>query len=168
MADSIDISKVNLDGPWTLFWDMHSGGGQKEDAALIIIQAPKNEARVIFYNRFGHSADRVTCTCCGEDYVVNQEDILGQLVGFHLNWHWQDATGQDKGSYVEEPCHGKWDTQRGKNFCTLVDWLTDPEHIINNAGGKGNCWIILRNEIKVRETIGRVPRQGYVWVDEEE
>lgn len=36
---------------WTEFWDMHSGGGQKEKWAKIYIEAPEEEARVIFYNR---------------------------------------------------------------------------------------------------------------------
>jgi len=59
---------------WTHFMDMHSGGGQKEKWAHIYIEAPENEARVIFYNKFGHNPDRVTCTCCGNDYSVIESD----------------------------------------------------------------------------------------------
>ena len=68
---------------WTNFWDMHSGGGQKEEWSQIYIEAPESEARVIFYNRFGHSPDRVTCTCCGEDYAVNEYDTLDEATEYH-------------------------------------------------------------------------------------
>lgn len=60
--------------PWTHFYDMHSGGGAKEDFEHIFIQAPKDEALVIFYRRFGHSAERISCSCCGEDYSVSELD----------------------------------------------------------------------------------------------
>ncbi len=55
---------------FTHFWDMHSGGSAKEPWEHILIEANEAEARVIFYNRFGHNPDRVTCTCCGSDYSV--------------------------------------------------------------------------------------------------
>ena len=61
---------------WTQFWDMHSGGSLKEQWQYIYIEAPEDEARVIFYNRFDHSPDRVTCTCCGEDYSVSEDADL--------------------------------------------------------------------------------------------
>ena len=61
---------------WTEFMDMHSGGGQKLDWAYIYIEAPLEEAKVIFYNRFGRNPDRVTCTCCGADYWVHEEDDI--------------------------------------------------------------------------------------------
>lgn len=70
--------------PWTQFWDMHSGGDLKEKPYhMIYIEAPKDEARVIFYNRFGHNPERVSCTCCGEDYSVSEEPTLEQLTGYH-------------------------------------------------------------------------------------
>jgi len=38
---------------WTRFMDMHSGGRLKEDPyQFILIEAPENEAKVIFYNKF--------------------------------------------------------------------------------------------------------------------
>lgn len=64
--------------PWTQFYDRHSGGGSKESDAdgreisKIYIQAPRAEAEIVFYNRFGHPADRISCTCCGEEYSVTQ------------------------------------------------------------------------------------------------
>ena len=69
--------------PWTLFWDMHSGGSQKERQALIFIQAPYNEAEIIFYNRFGHNPNRVTCTCCGPDYSISESPTLDEASLFH-------------------------------------------------------------------------------------
>ena len=65
---------------WTRFMDMHSGGGTKEEPyEYIYIEAAEAEARIIFYNRFHHSPDRVTCTCCGEDYVYHDSDSLEDL-----------------------------------------------------------------------------------------
>jgi hypothetical protein len=60
--------------PWTRFFDMHSGGRAKEDFELIYIQAPQDQAEVIFYNKFGHNPNRITCSCCGEDYSVREVD----------------------------------------------------------------------------------------------
>jgi hypothetical protein len=59
--------------------DMRSGGSQKEEWPYIIIEAPIKEAKAIFYNRFGHDPTRVTCTCCGEDYLIKEAGSLEQL-----------------------------------------------------------------------------------------
>lgn len=67
---------------WTQFLDMHSGGGQKEKFSHCYIEAPENEAKVIFYNRFGHSPERVSCTCCGEDYSISESETLEQASGY--------------------------------------------------------------------------------------
>lgn len=61
---------------WTRFYDMHSGGGAKEKWGIIYIEAPEQEAKVVFYNRFGHNPDRVTCTCCGNDYSISEYSSL--------------------------------------------------------------------------------------------
>lgn len=58
----------------TKFEDMHSGGGAKEKWETIVIEAPQTEAEVIFQNRFGHNPNRVTCTCCGSDYSIQEYD----------------------------------------------------------------------------------------------
>lgn len=64
---------------WTKFTDMHSGGQLKEAPfKSIYIEAPEDEARMIFYNRFGHSASRVTCRCCGSDYWSIEYDSDGE------------------------------------------------------------------------------------------
>ena len=59
---------------WTHFWDMNSGGGQKEKWKHIFIEAPRSEAIRIFTNRFDHHPERVTCTCCGSDYSISPWD----------------------------------------------------------------------------------------------
>lgn len=67
---------------WTRFFDMCSGGGQKEEWGYIYIEAPMKEAEVIFYNRFGHNPNCVTCTCCGEDYAIDQYETLDEATKF--------------------------------------------------------------------------------------
>ncbi len=60
----------------TTFYDMHSGGSLKESVALIIIEAPEAEAISVFYARYGHNPRRVTCTCCGPDYSIDEHESL--------------------------------------------------------------------------------------------
>lgn len=84
---------------WTHFWDMHSGGGQKEKWAHIYIEAPEEEAKIIFYNRFGHNPDRVTCTCCGNDYSISEHADLKQLTGFHRNCRYLETPRDKNGLY---------------------------------------------------------------------
>lgn len=57
---------------WTRFHDVHSGGYTKlpmigDD---IWIEAPKNEAKSVFYSRFGKNPDTISCNCCGPDYDI--------------------------------------------------------------------------------------------------
>lgn len=127
---------------WTLFWDMNSGGGRKEKWHKIYIEAPEREARVIFYNRFGHNPSRVTCTCCGEDYVVNEEESLEQLSGFHRGC---DCVNDE---YVERPA-----TRFKLNKYQTLDEYKKDEGVL----------IIHADEIKPEERVGEVPTQGYVW-----
>ena len=68
---------------WTTFWDMDSGGSQKEQWTMIFIEASEDEAVKVFYNRFGHSPSRVTCTCCGDDYSIDEEETIEEATKFH-------------------------------------------------------------------------------------
>jgi hypothetical protein len=81
---------------WTKFWDMHSGGGTKEKWEQIYIEAPEEESKIIFYNRFGHNPKRITCTCCGSDYSIEENESLEQASGFHRN------CAYDTSEYFEE------------------------------------------------------------------
>lgn len=70
---------------WTHFWDMHSGGSQKEDFAHCFIEAPEDEACQIFYNRFGHNPHRITCTCCGGDYSITEYETLEGAMKYQID-----------------------------------------------------------------------------------
>jgi hypothetical protein len=129
---------------WTKFWDMHSGGGAKEDYELIYIEAPEEEAKVIFYNRFGHSPEKVTCTCCGQDYSI-EDGELSQITGYHR------GCKNDGIKYIEERC-----TRFGPAaFTPLEDYMKPGGHAL----------FIKKEDIKDEERQGSVPKQGYVWVD---
>ncbi len=86
---------------WTLFWDMHSGDGVKEqnvqgeEITKIYIEAPEDEAIKIFYNRFDHNPNRVSC---GEDYSISEESSFAQISGYHRNCGWDKETN----SYSDE------------------------------------------------------------------
>ena len=127
---------------WTHFWDMHSGGGQKENFGHCYIEAPENEAKVIFYNRFGHNPERVTCTCCGDDYSISEYETLEQATAYERNCKYHDN------GYIEE----KGDSYR--------EYLTLPEYL-----KKSDVLVIFAADIKDTERVGSIPQQGYVWVE---
>jgi len=131
---------------WTHFFDMHSGGRAKEEPyEHIYIQAPIEEAKLIFYNRFGHNPERVTCTCCGEDYSISESDLLEQVTGYERGCKFDVKTN----SYKEEP-----DLRYGyKKFFTIEQYQNLP-----------NVLIIFDSDIKDDERIGEVPEEGYVWI----
>jgi hypothetical protein len=155
---------------WTLFWDMHSGGGTKvEPFEKIYIEAPESEAKIIFYNRFGRNPDRVTCTCCGGDYSTDESDTLEQASGFHRGCAygyfnkdgeecsdkeaWVVGKGLNEGyrsGYVERPCT-KYSFNR--------EYLTVDEY-----KNKKDVLIIYANEIKPEERKGELSAEGYVWL----
>lgn len=84
---------------WTHFYDMHSGGDCKEPPYQhIYIEASEAEARVIFYNRFGHSPDRVTCTCCGEDYSLAEKPTLEEVSSY---WRKEHGNRQSVQEHIE-------------------------------------------------------------------
>lgn len=175
---------------WTLFWDMNSGGGRKEKWPQIYIEAPEDEAKVIFYNRFGHNPERVTCTCCGQDYSISSDRSLEQLSAFHRGcrsaWFihgrevpeekaWVRGKGVVKGAtqrYVDEA-----DTRSAyKAFIPFKKWIKGPKPTtgmflagtvpVPTTTPHSEPWLIIRAaEIKPEERKGQVPAQGYVWVD---
>ncbi len=141
MKDMKDIKELKQ-GPWTQFMDMHSGGGSKEKWEYIYIQAPEKEAEIIFYNRFGHSPYRVTCTCCGQDYSVTESETLDSACAYNRGCAWEE------GEYVEK--QGRFHTE----YLTVEEYLK-----------KDNVLVIPASEIKDEERVGKLPQQGYVWVD---
>jgi len=154
---------------WTRFMDMHSGGSSKEPQQYILIEAPENEAKIIFYNRFGHNPERVTCTCCGEDYSIGEHPTLEDATAFDRGCDYTyfrpDGTECDQdeawiygkgliegytSGYVERPTN----RYTPNVFTSLDDYLQKPEVLV-----------IRTNEIKPKERTGEVPVQGYVWRD---
>lgn len=92
---------------WTRFMDMSSGGYRKEKWAYIFIEAPEQEAKVIFYNRFGHNPERVSCTCCGQDYSIAEE--AGNLADATVyarccTWNKEARTFNNDGEPLEAFC----------------------------------------------------------------
>ena len=130
---------------WTRFMDMHSGGGQKEQFSFLHIEAPEEEAQVIFYNRFGHSADRVSCTCCGSDYSVSESETLALSSAFDRGC----AYDQRARDYVEQADEAKY----AHAYQTLCDYMR-----------RDDVAIIAADSISPQERIGSVPEQGYVWM----
>lgn len=125
---------------WTRFMDMHSGGSAKEAPyEFIYIEAPEAEAKVIFYNRFGHNPERVTCTCCGDDYSIGESETLAS------------ATAYDRGCEWPKGAKG-WDVESGK--------ITVDEYV-----ARKNVLVIPDEEIRPEERNGNIPSQGYVWID---
>jgi hypothetical protein len=129
---------------WTRFIDMRSGGGCKEKPfETILIEAQEAEAKVIFYNRFGHNPERVTCTCCGEDYSINSHESLSQITAFDRGCR------HEGGQWIEEPDRRYHPTL---DVMPLKDYLS-----------KAHVLVICAEEIKPSERQGDVPQQGYVW-----
>lgn len=138
---------------WTQFWDMHSGGHQKLKWAMIYIEAPEEEAEVIFQNRFGRNPHRVTCTCCGEDYHVDSEEDLAQSTAYHRGCQFKvDKRMEGGGKYIEEPR-----ADGLEKYQTLDEYKKDP-----------NVLFIYAADIKPEERKGELRREGYVWAEDED
>lgn len=80
------IETVTVPGiadPWTLFWDMHSGGGLKlPPYHYIYIQADEEEARRIFEEKFGRSSFGQACDTCGPNWSVSTVSTLRAATSF--------------------------------------------------------------------------------------
>jgi hypothetical protein len=68
---------------FTRFFDLSSGGNNKEKWDIIIIKAPKAKACKIFEKRFGHSPYDIACFCCGENYSVSEYETLEEATPSH-------------------------------------------------------------------------------------
>lgn len=112
---------------WTRFMDMRSGGSYREKWHKILIEAPKDEAKVIFYSRFDHYPGDSCMFCNGEVYSISEEESLAQITAFDRGCEyayfrpdgtecpkgeaWEPAKGKIKGyssRYVERPCGDRW------------------------------------------------------------
>jgi hypothetical protein len=141
----MDEHRERLMSVWTEFWDMHSGGGQKEKFAHAFIEAPEDEAVAVFYARFGHNPNRVTCTCCGEDYRISESATLEQATAYQRGCDY-DESGQ---GYVERPSRASW----AKPYVDVETFVQQDDVLVIRA-----------NEIADEERAASVPKEGYVWL----
>lgn len=139
----IEIPLNKTRGPWTQFMDMHSGGSLKLKHQYIYIQAPEAEAEIIFYKKFGRNPNRVTCTCCGEDYSTTESKDLYQATAHERNCHYEEN------KYIERLREKAYD---GQKYIPLHEYLNE----------KGVLFIF-EDEIKPEERVGELPEEGYVW-----
>lgn len=159
---------------WTQFHDMHSGGGLKEPPyGRIYIEASENEARAIFYNRFGHNPDRVSCTCCGEDYSISEYVSLAQASGFERNCR-NLVTPQDSSGLYVKPKDASFDEHyyledgeappKGYEI-DKTGWKTGKYETLAEYVKHSDVLVIYAKDIKPSERAAEIPEQGYVWVD---
>jgi len=161
--------------------DMHSGGSLKEACQYIYIEAPIEEAKVIFYNKFKHNPERISCTCCGEDYSISEEESIAEASAYDRNcefvykrpdgtecpedegWVWGKGLKEGYWSgYVErqDPRH-----MRIRKDCATDDsdpwglYMTVEQYIESPS-----VLVIRADEISDKEREGEIPEQGYVWV----
>lgn len=167
---------------WTHFHDMHSGGGQKLAWGHLFIEAPKDEARSVFYARFGRSPDRVTCTCCGADYSLTESPTLERATGYNRGLRRLETPKASRGRYVrvddpyfhehyylepgEEPKPPYTEEDSALNFYRMRDGgqgLTLAEYV-----AKPDVLVVYAADIKPEERTAHVPQEGYVWEGEDE
>jgi hypothetical protein len=86
---------------WTSFMDITPDEFVREFYEMVYIEAPKSEALVVFYNRFGYNEYKTS---------VVFEDSLEQLTGFHRKCTWDEKnvcydtnTGISISEYEKQP-----------------------------------------------------------------
>lgn len=163
--------------PWTQFMDMHSGGPQKEQFAYCYIEAPEDEAKRVFYARFGHNPDRVSCTCCGSDYSISEYESLEQATAYNRGLRFAMPVSRE-----EMRTLGTEDRVAANNTSRYLEpdedipegWHTDA--LISRPGAGvtltayletvgDNVALIRAEDIDDNERSTGLPEQGYVWVD---
>lgn len=157
---------------WTEFWDMHSGGSQKLKWTKIFIEAPEEEAKIIFQNRFGRSPDRVTCTCCGEDYSISESTTLKQATGYHRNAPYTETKRDKDGYYLNDDPNGYLFLDEGEappkgykisDTFGRLNSLGEKFISLKNYAKRKDVLIIYDKDIKPKERKGELKEEGYVW-----
>jgi hypothetical protein len=78
---------------WTVFNDMHSGGGKKLQWAVVYIEASEEVAVRFFRQRFGRDPRNVTCDCCGRDYdICSERESFVQVSAYHRDCYHDSDT----------------------------------------------------------------------------
>lgn len=110
---------------YTRFMDMHSGGKLKEKWQYIYIELPEGLAKGFFQEFFGHNPENITCTCCGEDYSISEDEALEQLSGYERGCNYNEN------KYIESPYKysfkGINDEDLYKTYFTLEQWINSGE-----------------------------------------
>ena len=151
---------------WTRFMDMASGGSQKEPPyEYILIEAEEKEAQIIFYNRLGHNPNRVTCTCCGEDYSISENESLEQITAYDRNcayvYYEIDGTEVPKKEALEKSLSFR--TSARKGYVERVGEYGKYQKLENYLE-EDTVLVIRSHEIKDSERKGSLPDQGYIWI----
>ena len=155
---------------WTLFWDMHSGGGQKLEWLMIYIEAPEEVAKVIFQNRFGRSPERVTCTCCGEDYSIHESPTLEEASAYQRGLRdirrtdktWSQMTQEERVAENKKFLYLEPGQECPENYQIVSDYRNGGislDEYKKQAGVK----IIPISEVSPAEMNGELREEGYVW-----
>lgn len=153
---------------WTHFHDMNSGGGKKLDWGHIFIEAPSAEAEIVFFNRFGRNPNRVTCTCCGPDYSIDEDESLEQATGFERGCRYAyfkngKEISEKKGFIIGKGTpKGVWSgyVEEKSETLSFHEYQT-----IGAFKKRKDVKIIRAKDIKKLEKFGELPEQGYVWAD---
>lgn len=153
---------------WTRFYDMCSGGNRKEQFDNCYIEAAIEEAKVIFFNRFGHNPNRVTCTCCGEDYSINEDADLAQATAYERGCKWAYFKGENQVPESEGWIRGKGlaDGVVGRYIEQADETRSYRDYIpLDQYVKRSDVLVIYAKDIKDEERQGNIPQQGYVWID---
>jgi len=161
---------------WTRFNDMHSGGGTKVNGyEKIYIEAPIEAAKSVFYNRFERNPERVTCTCCGPDYTIDEYPSLQQATGHERNCRVLKTPKDELGRYMndlpelKENYYLEPDEEPPEGFQvkSTPSWKSRREHVeLSEFIQQDDVLVIRATEIDDSEKDENVPKEGYVWVDE--
>jgi hypothetical protein len=141
----------DLEGIWTRFNDMSSGGTQKTDWSIIFIQADVENATKYLNFKYEVHPDAVTCCCCGEDFAIatgRASDIFSR--GF-ITWK-EQMWSQDRELYKET-------VKAGDDWTYLVTREQVLERVIAhvNEPDERNVLIVFADEM------GDEWRDHYVW-----
>lgn len=98
--DTLKATDLDLDTTWTLFNDMHSGGGTKvESFENILIEGERAEAIDKFEELFDQKPFDVACDCCGENYVVSTEPTFDLATEYARRWYGSSSLEE----YINQP-----------------------------------------------------------------
>ena len=156
--------------PWTHYHDMHSGGGTKvENYEHIYIEAEQEEAERIFYARFDRNPHRVTCTCCGPDYSIEQKPTLKQASGYQRNCRHIKTPKDENGRYkngldvIQNQYWLEPDDEPPEGF-EVSDRPVFGDHVpLDEFVEKDTVLVIREEDIDESEKPDTVPKEGYVW-----